>query len=80
LIGAVYIKVFRYPHIQKRQRIVQATNWLLRPVLCSPKACFRRCLTMRRKWGPPLYMKHVCCWWRGKCSKSTGKSFTNKRW
>jgi hypothetical protein len=22
----------------------------------------------------------LCCWWRGTCSKSTGKSFTKKRW
>jgi hypothetical protein len=28
----------------------------------------------------PSRLNRTCCWWRGTCCKSTGKSFTWKRW
>jgi hypothetical protein len=87
LIGAEYTKVFRCHHSQKSRglspgdRAGQLTD-LPQPIHCSQKVWFRCCLTMRRKLGgAPSWMNHMCCrWWRGTCSKSTGKSFTKRLW
>jgi hypothetical protein len=52
----------------------------LHPIRCSPKVWFRCCMTVWRKWGgAPSCMTHMCFhWWRGICSKNTGKAFTIK--
>jgi hypothetical protein len=86
LIGAEYTKVFRCPRSQKSRglrsgdRAGQLTG-PPRPLQCSPTVWIRCRLTVPRKWGgAPSSMDHTCCWWRGTCSKSTGESFTKKRW
>jgi hypothetical protein len=86
-IGAEYTKVISCPHSQKstwlrsRDRAGQSTG-PPRHVHCSPKVWFRCRVTIRRKCsGAPSCMYHMCCrWWRGTCSKSTGKSFTTNQW
>jgi hypothetical protein len=87
LIGAEYTKVFGCPHNQKSGELRSGNRAGLltgppRPIHCSPKVWLRCCLTMRRKWdGAPSCVNHMCCpWWRGTCSKSTGKSFTKRIW
>jgi hypothetical protein len=86
LIGAEYTEVFRCPHSQTSRglrsgdRVGQFTG-PPRPSHCSQKAWFRCSLRVRRKWdGAPSRMNHMCCWWRGTCSTSTGTSFTKTRW
>jgi hypothetical protein len=87
LIGAEYTEVFTCPQSQKSTglRLGDRAGQLAgppRPIHCSPKDWFRCCLTVQRKWGgAPSCMNPMCCpWWRGICSKTTGKSFTKKRW
>jgi hypothetical protein len=85
-IGAEYTKVFRCFHSQKSRWLTSGDHagqltGPPRPTHCPPKVRFRCSLIMRRKWyGAPSCMIHMCCWWRGTCSKSTGKSFTKERW
>jgi hypothetical protein len=86
LISTEYIKVFRCAHSQESRglRSGDPAGKLTgppRPTHCSQKVWFRCGLTMRRKWGgAPSSMNHMCCrWWRGTCSKCTGKSSTKKR-
>jgi hypothetical protein len=85
LIGAEYTKTFRCPHSQKSRGLRSGDHAGQftappRPIHCSPKVWFRCCLTMLMKWGgAPSCMNLMCCrWWRGTCSKSTGKSFTKE--
>jgi hypothetical protein len=87
LSGTEYTKVCRCPHSQKSRGLRSGDNagqltgrpWFIH---CSPKVQFRCCLAVQRKWDGALScMNHMCCyWWRGTCSKSTGKSFTKKWW
>jgi hypothetical protein len=86
LIGAECTNAFSCPHSQKSRGLssgdhVGQLDWPPRPDHCSPKIWFRCRVSLRRKWGDaPSCMNHMCClWWRGTCSKSTGKSFT-KEW
>jgi hypothetical protein len=81
--SALNIPVFNCPHNQKFRGLRSGDGAGQLPVPpcpihCSPKVWFKCCTTMRRKWsGAPSCMNHTCChWWRGTCSKSTGKSFT----
>jgi hypothetical protein len=76
LVGAEYTKALRCPHSQK-SRVLGSGDHAGQftgppcPIHCSPKVCFRCCLTVRRKWGgAPSCMNHMCFRrWRGKCSK-----------
>jgi hypothetical protein len=50
------------------------------PIHFSLQVRFRCCLTVWRTWGcAPACLNHMCChWWRGKCSKSIGRSLKKK--
>jgi hypothetical protein len=82
LINAEYTKVFRCLNSQKSRglRLRDGAGQLTGPpcpIHCPPKVWFRCCLTMWRKWGGvPSCVNHMCWWWRGTCSKSTGKLCT----
>jgi hypothetical protein len=80
LVGAEYAKDFKNLHSQKSRglRSPDLASQLTgspHPIHCSPKVWFRCCL----KWSDVLSCtNYMCCWWRGKCSKSTGTTLTKK--
>jgi hypothetical protein len=88
LNSAEYTNVFRCPHSQKSRGLrsgyhADQLTGSLHPMHFSWSVWFRCCLTVQRKQGDvPSFVNHMCwcCWRRGTCSRSTGKSFTKKRW
>jgi hypothetical protein len=83
LIGTEYTKVIRYPHSQKSRGLKSGdyAGQFIGPYLLFTESLIQ-VLSVLRKWGgAPSCMNHMCChWWRDTYSKSTGKSFTKKRW
>ena len=53
----------RNPEVRSKCRAGELTE-LPCPIHCPPKAWFRCCLKMRRKWGgAPSCRTHLCCCW-----------------
>jgi hypothetical protein len=82
-IDAEYTKAFRCSQSQKARGLRSgdcAGQFTAppRPSHCSVKVWPRCCLTMRRKRGVTPSCVNMCCWWRGICSKCTGKSLIKK--
>jgi hypothetical protein len=87
LIGAEYTKVFRCLHRPKARglRSGDHAGELTRPpcsIHCLSKVWLRCCLKMLGIWisAPSRMILRYCHSWRVTCSKSTGKSFSKRKW